>query len=290
MSTQKDKISDPLKARRSYESVFAEALICKLCNWKVEFISGGYHSFSIEKLVYITRTIAEITDQKQWLNLGTLTKEELERFMPYIEGVAGTIECINPELRKEVCPSKPVEPIVEMFKACDELGLKKSITIIVGLGETESDISLLIDFIKVQKIDKITFYALNPHEETVFTTGPTTDYYCKWISAVRHEFPQLEIVAGSWVDRLEEISALLEAGADNITKFPSIKLFNGKFAKQFEVAVTKAGKKLESQLTGAPKFENAFIHLEKLGFDVDLERRTRRKLASYKKLMEKKKN
>ena len=289
MSTQKGKINDPLKARRSYESIFAEALICRLCKWKAEFLSGGYDSFSVDELVYITKTVHDITGQKQWLNVGTLKKNELEQFLPYIDGVCGTIECINPELRKKLCPSKPMDAILKMFRACDELGLKKTITIIIGIGETEKDIPLLIDFIKKHDIDKVTFYALNPHEQTMFRKGPDTDYYCKWIFAARKEFPNIDIVAGSWVDRLEEIPSLLEAGADNITKFPSIKLFNSRYAKKIEEGIRRAGKKPESQLTGKLKFDIAFSWLEKLKFDKDLERRVKRKLAEYRKRMEKRK-
>ena len=255
MSTQKDKIKTPRLAKRSKESILAEAAICKACNWKVEFLSGGYESYDIDELAEITKNVYEITGQKQWLNIGVLEKEEIKKFIPYIEGVCGAVECINPKLHDELCPSKPVSEIIQMFKICDELGLKKSMTIIVGLGETEKDIPLLAEFIRKNRIDKITFYALNPHEGTIFKKGPSTNYYVKWISAIRKEFPKLQIVAGSWVNRLEEISQLLKAGATAITKFPSIKLFNSKFAKEIENQAKLAGRNFVGTMTKFPKID-----------------------------------
>ena len=250
MSTQKGK-ADKL-ARRKKESILAEAIICKNLGWKVEFLSGGYESYSINELVDITKHIYLITGQKQWLNIGTLSKEELIKFKPYIDGVCGAVECVNPALHDDLCPSKPISSIIKMFKDCDSLGLKKAMTIIIGLGETSEDIPLLIDFIKKNQISRITFYALNPHKRTIFTKGPSTKDYVKWISVVRDEFPDLFIIAGSWVDRLQEISSLLDAGADAITKFPSIKLFGTKFAKQIEEHAKLAGREFVGSLTKLP--------------------------------------
>ncbi|HJX05831.1 MAG TPA: radical SAM protein, partial [Candidatus Nanoarchaeia archaeon] len=95
MSTQKDKIREPTKARRSFASIFAEAIISKACGWEIEFLSGGYDSFSNQELLFIIKGIYEITGKKQWLNLGTLDEAELKLFKPYVEGVIGTLECAN---------------------------------------------------------------------------------------------------------------------------------------------------------------------------------------------------
>ena len=99
-------------------------------------------------------------------------------------------------------------------------------TFILGLGETIKDFPLLKDFINKHNIPRIIFYALNPHLGTPFKKGPETSYYVKWLKLTRENFPKIKIIAGSWVNRLEEIHQLLNAGADYLTKFPSIKLFN----------------------------------------------------------------
>jgi biotin synthase-like enzyme len=286
MSLQKNRIKNPKLAKRKRESILAEALICKVCGWKVEFLSGGYESYDVDELVSITRDVYKITGQKQWLNVGVLNKKELEKFKPYLEGVCGAVECINPKIHDFLCPSKPVSEIIKMFKECDEIGLKKSITIIIGLGESEKDIHLLIDFIRRNKISKITFYALNPHKGTIFKKGPLTEYYVKWISGIRKEFPKLNIVAGSWVNRLSEISELLDAGADAVTKFPSIKLFGTKFAKQIENGAKKAGREFVGTMTRLPRVDWD-KEVDKLDFDDELKKKIKNKLKVYLKQMEK---
>lgn len=288
MSTQKNRIKDPKLAKRKPESILAEAIISKFCGWRIEFLSGGYESYDIDELVQLTKQIYEITGQKQWLNIGAIKKEDLVKFKPYLEGVCGAVECINPKIHDFVCPSKPVSEILKMFKACDELKLKKSMTIIIGLGETEKDISLLINFIKKNEISRITFYALNPHKGIIFTKGPTKEYYIKWISETRKAFPKLQIVAGSWVNRLDEISDLLNAGADAITKFPTVKLFNSKFAKKIEEQAKLANRKFEGTLTKLPKVD-WIKEVDKLNFDKGLKEKIKIKLKQYIKQMQKQK-
>ncbi|MBU0536256.1 MAG: radical SAM protein [Nanoarchaeota archaeon] len=284
MSTQKKLIKDPKKAVRSRESVLAEAIISKACDWRIEFLSGGYESYSLSEIAEITKQIHNITGQKQWLNIGTLTKDEIKQFMPHIDGVCGAIECVNPKIHKKVCPSKPFEPIIRMLEDAEELGLKKAITLIIGLGETEKDIPLLIDFIRKHRIDRITFYALNPHKGTPFRKGPEKHYYAKWIKETRKAFPRLQIIAGSWVNRLSEIHLLLEAGADAVTKFPAIQLFGSKFAKQIEDEAVKAGRKFEGTLTKIPKI-NIEKEIKKLNLDDSMGKRAKQKLQAYLKRM-----
>jgi biotin synthase-like enzyme len=243
---------DPVKDRRSLASIFAEAYICKACNWKVEFLSGGCDTYTDEELLSIIKKVKKITKQKQWLNLGVLNENQLTKFKPYTQGVCGTVECITPELRDKLCPSKPLKEIEDMFQTAQKLNLKKAITIVIGLGETEKDIKLLKEFIKKHNINRLTIYRLKPQKNTVFenTKGPTTGYYLKWIKEIRRQFPNLEIIAGSWLTHLTEIHLLINAGANAITKFPSIRLFNTRYAKTIEEECKKANRTLKSQLSG----------------------------------------
>ena len=57
MSTQKDKIKDPKKARRRLSSVLAEVLLTKELVWGVEFLSAGYGSFSNDELLNIEQAV-----------------------------------------------------------------------------------------------------------------------------------------------------------------------------------------------------------------------------------------
>ncbi|UCH12396.1 MAG: radical SAM protein [Candidatus Omnitrophota bacterium] len=277
MSTQKSLIRDPRKARRSTASILAEAFLCKKLGWKIEFLSGGYESYTTEELLNLIGKIRAIYGEKLWLNIGVLNEKELRLFKPYIQGVCGAVECINPKIHDKVCPSKPIKEIESMFRLCDKLGLKKSMTIIIGLGETINDFPLLKKFIRKHKINKITFYRLKPHKGTPFRKGPKTDYYLRWIRKTRKEFPKLEIVAGSWLTHLDEIHLLLDGGADAITKFPSIKLFNSKYAKKIEQEAKKAGRKFTGTLTKLPKIN--YNDLNK--FDEPLKEQITAKLNIY---------
>ena len=239
-------------------------------------MAAGYDSYDFEDLLELAKKIKTVGD-KFWMNVGIMKEEHLRRLKPYLAGVVGAVDCINPKLHDELCPTKPIKPIEEMYAVCDKLGLKKSITIVVGLGETINDIPLLKNFINKYKIDRITFYALNPHEGTMFTKGPETGYYLKWIKSIRDEFPKMEIVAGTWSNRVEEIHELLNAGADNITRFPAIRLFGSTYAKQIEEECRKAGRKFEGTMTSK---EELSFDLSKIK-DEELKSKVKIKLDQY---------
>lgn len=264
LSSRKNK-QDPRKDRRSLSSILAEAIICKACGWKVEFISGGCDTYTDKELLNIIKNIYKITKQKQWLNLGILSEAQMKLFRPYTEGICGTVECITPKLRDKICPSKPLKEIEDMFKIADKLKLKKTITIILGLGETLKDFKHLKAFINKHKLNKITFYRLKPQKGTAYENARPIkeEYYVEWIKKTRKEFPKIGIVAGSWLTHLNEIHLLLKAGADNITKFPSIKKFNTSYAKTIEAEVKKAGRTFKGTLTKVPKLKTNNPSLKK---------------------------
>jgi len=267
MSTQKRLIKDPKKARRTKESILAEAFLCKKFGWKIEFLSGGYESYTKEELLSLIKDIKKIYGKKLWLNMGTLNEKELKLFKPYIEGICGAVECINQKLRKKLCPSKSLKEIESMFRLCDKLKLKKAITIIIGVGETINDFDSLKQFIKKHQINKITFYRLKLQKNTIFENKkpPETDYYVNWVKKTRKTFPKIHITVGSWLTHLDEIHLLLNAGADSITKFPSIRLFNSKYAKKIEQEAKKANRKFIGTLTKKPK-----INVDKLKTDIKI--------------------
>ena len=282
MSTQKNKIKNPRLARRTKESILAETLLCKLLNWKIEFLSGGYESYEFNELVELIKNIKTVYGKKLWLNIGTLNRKELTTLKPYIQGVSGAVECINPKLRKQLCPSKPLKDIENMLKLCDKLALKKSITIILGLGETIKDFKHLKKFIQKYKINQITFYRLKPQKETIFENAIPIkkEYYAEWIRLTKKAFPKIKIIAGSWLTHLDEVSLLLKSGAEGITKFPSIKKFNSEYTKQIEKEVKKAGMEFESNLTKKPKIKIE-KELDMLKLNQKLKQRIEFKLRQY---------
>ena len=289
MYTIKDNIKDPSKARRRLSSILAESLICKLMDWKIGFISSGIFAFITEEIKNILEKIHVVTGEKQWLNIGTLKEKQIETLVPHLEGVCGTIECINEELRNDIVPDKPIDEIINMFKICDKHGIKKAITMIIGLGETIDDFDNLKKFIKENNIDRINYYRLVPHEGAdLFPIGPTTKYYCEWIAKTRIAFPKINIIAGSWPDRVDEIDILLKSGANNITKFPAIKLFNSEQSRKIEDKVKEGNRNFKSNMSSFPDIDIE-KEIEKLPLDEELKIHMLKKINKYIKKMKKEK-
>ena len=249
MSTQKNKIKDPAKARRNTNNIYAEAEMCKRLDWNIEFLSGGYESFTIPEIKNIASTIKDITGDGVWLNTGITT--ELEEFGSEITGITGAVEVANPKIHEKVCPSKKLDDISNMLDTANDLGFKKAITIILGLGETLEDVNYIIDYIKDHKIDRVIFYSLNPHKETIYANSsqPASLYYAQVVAQVRLAFPDIEIICGTWIDNLANIGILILSGANGITKFPLFKMFATKYGKRVEEEVKWAGRELKGTFT-----------------------------------------
>ena len=193
MSTQKEKIKDPTKARRNVNNIYAEAEMCRRLDWNIEFLSGGYKSFTTQEIKDIATNIKNITGDGVWLNTGITN--DLAEFGSEIKGITGAVEVANPEIHRNVCPSKKLEEISDMLDTAGDLGFKKAITIILGLGETLEDTEYIIDYIKDHNIDRVIFYSLNPHKGTVYadSSQPASLYYAHVVTKVRLAFPDIEI-------------------------------------------------------------------------------------------------
>lgn len=249
MSSQKPKIKDPQKARRTVESVLAEAELTRRMGWNIEFLSGGYGLFKTHEIKTISKEIYSLTGKPVWLNMG-ITRD-IEGFGDEIAGITGAVEVANPELHKKICPSKSLEDIVDMLELAGDLGFKKAITIILGLGEKPEDLEYVWTLIEDLKINRVTFYSLNPHKDTIYENSPqpASLYYAGVVAATRIKFPNLEIVTGTWIDNLANIGPLLLAGANGITKFPLFKMYGTKYGKRVEEEVKWAGKVLQGTFT-----------------------------------------
>lgn len=289
MSTQKDKIKDPKKAKRTKESILAEAIISKNLGWEIEFISGGYESFDFDELVELIKNIFLIIGKKQWINLGVVSEEELIKLKPYLMGFCGAVECVNKKVHDDICPSKPIDEIESMYNLCDKYNLKKAMTLIIGLGESIDDFKELENFVNKHNIDRITFYSLNPQKGTIFTESPDLDYYLEWVAKTRINFPKLEIIAGAWIDKPEYFEKLLFAGANNFTKIPAIKYFGSDEMRIIENSIKGSSRKLTSKLIEIPNID--WNHeVDKLNLDKELKEKIREKLNMYLKGMIKKKD
>jgi biotin synthase-like enzyme len=249
MSSQKPLIRDPKKARRRQEAILAEAEMVRRMGWNIEFLSGGYGSFNTAEIKNIAKNILQITGKPVWLNVGI--NNELESYGDEIDGITGAVEAVNPELHQKICPSKPIDDIIDMLEIAGDLGFKKAITIILGLGETPDDLKYLFKMIEELKIDRLIFYSLNPHPDTHYSDQPqpASLYYVGTVAATRIRFPSLQIIVGTWTDNLANIGPLILSGANGLTKFPLFKMFGTKYGKRVEDEVLWAGRELNGTFT-----------------------------------------
>jgi biotin synthase-like enzyme len=283
MSTQDRKNKDEEdRAVRSKESLYAEAILCKTLGWRIGFFSGGINAYKHDEIAEMLRVISTITGEKLWINLGATPEAYLEKYLPYIQGVVGSIETVNENIHTQVCPSKPTAPYRKMFEYSAKLGLKNAMTIILGIGETKEDFGALKEFIKKYKIEKLHLYALNPVKGTPFEKkgSPNPEYQAWYIAKTRTAFPKLDIQMGIWKDKIDRIPLLLEAGANSISKFPATRDFGSKEAKIIQELSAKAGRNFLGSLTKLPKTDWD-AEVEKIPCSGATKKIVRQKLQQY---------
>ncbi len=173
-----------------------------------------------------------------------------------------------------------------MLELAEELGFKKSITIVIGLNEKKEDASLLFDFIEKHRLDRITFYALKPVKGSPFKESPKAEYYAWWIAQTRIRFPKLEIIAGLTPKRPDYTKLILQSGANAITKFPIVKKFNTEETRLIEKQIKETGRELTGSLTKLPKIDFD-KEVDGLNLNDELKEKIKVKLNQYLRKMEK---
>lgn len=278
MSTKTGQNKDAI---RSAESILAEAFLCRKLGWPIGFVSGGVGAYSRHKFSDLLIKINQVIEDKVWINIGPLGAEELKTYKPYIKGVVGAIETINPKLHRFVCPSKPMEPYFEMFEKANELGISTAMTLILGIGETKEDFSLLKEIITKYKIKKIHIYSLNPQKGTYFEVvkTPAKEYHGWWISQTRISFPNIDIQAGIWLDRVDRVEYLLRCGANSLSKYPALRKFGSRESRIIEEQAKMAGREFLGTMTKVPEFD--VDEVMALLFDEELKARIREKVVVY---------
>ncbi|MBI5390828.1 radical SAM protein [Candidatus Woesearchaeota archaeon] len=276
----------PTETKRSISSIFAESLLVKHLHWDVGFVTGGIGVLKPDELEFLLKGIYEIVGEKLWLSVGPIPKPLLERYLPYIKGIVGSTETVNPVLHKKVCPSKPLAPYEKMFELSKQYSLKRAMTFIVGMGETHEDFPLLVDFIKKHDIHKIHLYGLIPTKGTIYehTPPPTKEEQAWWIAQLRIAVPTLDIQAGIWDDRAESVSFFLQAGANSISKFQAVKFFGSEVCRQIVAEAKNAGRTFSGNLLTMPSVDWD-AEIERLSFSGELKVEIRKKLDVYLKQM-----
>jgi len=288
-STTKHRIMHAENAKRSLASILSDAIIGKNLGWRIEFLTGGYRIFSFDEMLSIIKLVSQVYQQKIWINLGTMDESQLKQLNPYVEGICASIETAEPELHNKICPDKPIKPYLEMLELAGNLGFKKSITIVIGLGEKKSDINHLFDIIDKYKLERITFYALKPVQGTQFTESPQPEEYAWWIAQTRIRFPKIEIMAGLTPKNPDYTGIILKAGANAITKFPAIKEFGSPKARVVERMSAESGRKFNGSLTVMPDVDWD-AEIEMIDADKATKQRIKEKLRESLAIMQDKRS
>ena len=279
MSAQ-PKEKNPKETKRSKASILAELILARKLDWDIGFVTGGIGVYNADEFEEIIKSIHEVFKEKVWISLGALPKSQLERYLPYIKGVVGSTETVNPQLHKIICPSKPLEPYKKMFIHAKEMNLARAMTMILGMGETKEDFVFLKEFIQEYEIKKIHLYTLKPRKGTLLEQGkiPSKEEQAWWIAQLRIQFPHLDIQCGIWDDRLDRLSFLLKAGANNISNFKATTLFGTKYAEELEHQVRLAGREFKGTLTKFPQDVHWAAEVDSLSVSPELKERIKEKI------------
>lgn len=240
-----------------------------------------------EEIDRYTRLVKQALGEKLWLNLGVVPARQLETLQEDIEGIVASLETLEPKLHKKTCPDKPIQPYINMLDKAKELGMKRSITLVIGLGEDESHWQHVEEFIKENPLERITIYALRPVRGTPYEKGPSSQELAWWIAKTRTTFPKIEIIAGTAEYRIPEIPLLLKAGANALTKLPATKLFNTQQAKDIKDYIEKTGRKWVSTLehTNPQTVIDVEEELKRLDLTEKEREEVKKTLASYLRMM-----
>lgn len=274
-SPKKSEVTLLRSSRRSLSSIAAEAYLAKELGWKAQ-IAIGYLPIKTKELSEITSKVSEIMGSKIWLETLPLSRNDFHELSSSIEGISVPLETINKGFRRRFYQHLSLKDcLVTLDEAA---GLKKGITIILGMGESLQDMEELHRIMTMTKLDRITFVPLLPHKNTQFRKGPSSFYITRWIAETRIAFPKMEIIAGTWSGRVAEIGLFMKAGVNAITKFQALRNFNNEDAKSIEQEIGTAGRTFVSTLTNLKELER----LKKVTMDEE----TKNKLGKYIKLLE----
>ena len=240
-STQQSRV-----VKRATASVLAESILCKTLGWDL-LSKANLSLYTFGEIVDLIREMSNAYEDKLWVDVGAVTKTELELLTPFVQGITATIGSVNKDIQRRVSPNTPLTTYMSMFN--EARTMKHGMSITLGLGEKLDDMEELARFIETHQIDRVLFRPFKPRRASRYFKEPSSFYCARWIAETRIRFPKLTIVAGTNEHRVAETGLFLKAGANTITNFPSIRLFNSEQARIIEEEIRNAGRVLKGTLT-----------------------------------------
>lgn len=275
-------------ALRSPASICAEALVCKMMGWKVGYLTGGLRVESTSYLIDLIDRINEVLGEKVMMNFGPYHETEINKLESHISGMGSAIESFDEELHNYICPSKPLKALERTLQVLKEKGLKKIITIILGMGEKMSDVDIVIEKINQYEITTLQLCFLKPQKDTPFENvpAPNPDYMAYWIAKVRIACPKINIKVALVDNRIEDLSLYLNAGANCFSRFMIFKDFNKPNAQALLDEAKKANRELLGRWKKMPEID-LDKEMNKLDLDEEFKKVMKQKAEQYIKKLKK---
>ena len=215
--------------RRSMSSIEAEVHLCKQLGWSpVLRVDNELYKFS--EILDVIKKAATICDKKIDVAMGSLTRNELDMTRPYVSTIIARLASVNKGVQKRFVPNKLI--FDQLATLGEAKGFEKGLDIILGMGETLDDVPELIRFIQTHGISKVTFFLAD--KQAAQKRPPSSFYVARWIAETRIRFPSIKIVAGTLLERQAEVGLFMRAGANAITQFPALKIFNSEQSRIIE--------------------------------------------------------
>lgn len=231
--------------KRSPQSLVAESLICKQLGWDMIFDNPGTYPF--DEIMDVIRQVNLASEKGSWVSLGPLTTTDVDIISPFVKGINAQLETVNKDLQKKLIPRTTLASLVTMLSEARKI--QRGVSINLGLGEKLDDLQNLFQFIETHNITRVSFASVRIEKETRFSRAPSSFYCARWIAETRIRFPRIAIVASTSDRRVAETGLFVKAGANIITGFPAMKLFNSEQAKILEEEIKNAGRAFKGTLT-----------------------------------------
>jgi biotin synthase-like enzyme len=270
------------QALRSPESILAEMIFCKAMGYTIGYITGGLRVEPNEYMKNLLTNAEKVIGYKVRMNFGPYMKSEIEAFGPLTAGIGSAVESFDESLHNYICPSKPLKSLMSMLKICKEKEIPTFITIILGMGEKQSDIEEVITKVKELHISMVQLCFLKPQENTVFSDVPPPDtkYMAWWTAKLRIACPAIIIKIALVEERVHEISVLLEAGANCFSRFMIFKEFGTKFTDAIISESKKANRTLIGEFNEVPELDCTEL-VDKTSLDAEMKAKVLPKLEQY---------
>ncbi|SNR90402.1 5,10-methenyltetrahydromethanopterin hydrogenase cofactor biosynthesis protein HmdB [Desulfurobacterium atlanticum] len=157
-------------------------------------VSAGYGNF--KKVLSALEIIKEFTKLKVLINIGgDLNKERIKLLkITGVDTICCNLETMNKNLFKKLKPDDSLEQRMKVCFLVKESGIELSSGILVGIGESDEDRKIHIQFLKEIEVDEVPVMGFHPYKNTPMEDSPFAPLklQLKVIKEVKEIIPNLK--------------------------------------------------------------------------------------------------